>query len=78
MNSLGKIAQNVKFYGLDFIPRIDFYLEKNNSNEFRKWIADGSNIDRCSAGQKEVLFVFAFMIYKFNTPRFSPNVSILG
>lgn len=69
MNSLGKIAQNVKFYGLDFIPRIDFYLEKNNSNEFRKWIADGSNIDRCSAGQKEVLFVFAFMIYKFNTSR---------
>ena len=69
MNSLRKIAQNVKFYGLDFISKIDFYLEENNSNEFRKWIADESNVDQCSAGQKEVLFVFAFMIYKFNTSR---------
>lgn len=69
MNSLRRIAQNVKFYGLDFISKIDFYLEENNSNEFRKWIADESNVDQCSAGQKEVLFVFAFMIYKFNTSR---------
>lgn len=30
MNSLRRIAQNVKFYGLDFISKIDFYLEENN------------------------------------------------